>query len=303
MPELSVPLARGLVRRTVRPFLRPRVPVAVQRLRLDAAGALTPLPPGAHILRRLLGGVPGRRVSVGPVAPERAVLYLHGGGYVTGSSRSHLPYAAHLARATRSTVYVIDYRRAPEHPYPAAVHDARAAWRALADETGPDTPMVVAGDAAGGGLALTVALATGTNGPADTPTRAPDALVMLSPWLDPLRPWPYEPVYHHDPILHASWLTRCGVLYADGIDRELLAPARSADLSGLPPTIVQNGTDDILAPESTAFAERARAMGVRVDHLEYPDLWHNFVLLAGMLAPADEALHDLAKSLDDMLAR
>ncbi|NUU23770.1 MAG: alpha/beta hydrolase [Streptomycetaceae bacterium] len=295
---MSVPLARSLARRTLRPFLHPRVPVAVQRKRIDLVAAANPLPPGTHVLRRTPGGVPARRVSVGPADPERTILYLHGGGYVTGSSRSHLPWAAHLARATRSTVYLLDYRRAPEHPYPAAVDDTRAAWCALtADTDHLGGPLVIAGDSAGGGLALTVALDL-----VHSPERSPDAMVLVAPWLDPLRPWPYEPIYHHDPVLQTAWLAGCAEQYAAGADRETLCPARNADLAGLPPTIVQNGTDDILAPEGTAFAERARAAGVSVDHTEYPDLWHIFQIMAGTLAAADEALRDLAKSLDAALS-
>ncbi|MCF2532740.1 alpha/beta hydrolase [Yinghuangia soli] len=303
MPELTVPMARSLVRNTVRRFLHPRVPVAVQRALLELNPGV--LPPGTHVLRRAPGGVPARRVSVGPTVPERTMLYLHGGAYVVGSSRSYLAWAAHLARATRSTVYVLDYRLAPEHPYPAALEDARAAWRAIAEDAqrAPDTPLVVAGDSAGGGLALTLALDLAAvpealRSPAE---RRPDAAVLISPWLDPLRPWAYEPIYHQDPVLHTAWLSRCADMYAAGTDRETLAPARNADLSVLPPTIVQNGTDDLLAPEGAAFVERARAAGASVDHTEYPDLWHVFQVMAGVLPAADEALHDLAKSLDAIL--
>jgi acetyl esterase/lipase len=291
MPELSVPLARSLARHGLRPVLHPRVPVAVQRAWIEMNAG--PLPGGSHVLRRAPGGVPARRVSVGPEEPARVVLYLHGGAYVVGSSRSHLSWAAHLARATRSTVYALDYRRAPEHPYPAALDDTHAAWRALADTLPPTTPLVLVGDSAGGGHALTAALDL-----RDSAVRSPDALVLIAPWLDPLRPWPYEPIYHRDPVLQTAWLTRCGAWYADGADREALCPARNADLAGLPPTIIQNGTDDLLAPEGTAFAERARAAGVPVEHTEYPDLWHVFQIMAGRLGAADEALTDLAKSLD-----
>ncbi|WP_436772830.1 alpha/beta hydrolase [Yinghuangia sp. YIM S09857] len=304
MPQLTVPLARSLARRTIRPFLHPGVPVAVQRARVDANSG--PLPTGTHVLRRSPGGVPARRIAVGPHTPERTILYLHGGGYAVGSSRSHLSWGAHLARATRSTVYLLDYRRAPEHPYPAALDDTLAAWRALAAVTPPGTPLVVAGDSAGGGLALTTALGlaarggghTGDRHPGD---RLPDAMVLVSPWLDPLRPWPYEPHHHRDPVLRPSWLTCCAEWYANGVDRETLAPARTADLTGLPPTIVQCGTDDILAPEGVAFADRAAAHGVAVDHTDYPDLWHVFQIGAGLLGAADEALDDLARSLDDVL--
>lgn len=303
MPQLTVPLARSLARRTIRPFLHPAVPLAVQRARLDANSG--PLPPGTHVLRRTPGGVPARRVSVGPQPPERTILYLHGGGYATGSSRSHLSWGAYLARATRSTVYLLDYRRAPEHPYPAALDDTLAAWRALAATTPAATPLVIAGDSAGGGIALTTALAlTAVAGPGDRRhpgDRVPDAMVLISPWLDPLRPWPYEPHCHRDPVLQPAWLTSCAEWYANGVDRETLAPARNADLSGLPPTIVQCGTDDILAPEGTAFSDRAAAHGVVVDHTDYPDLWHVFQVGAGLLAASDEALGDLAGSLDDAL--
>lgn len=306
MPQLTVPVARTLARRTVRPFLHPSVPVAVQRARLDLNSG--PLPPGSHVLRRKPGGVPARRVSVGPEAPERTIVYLHGGGYATGSPRSHLSWGAHLARATHSIVCLLHYRRAPEHPYPAALDDARAAWRAIAATTPPTTPLIVAGDSAGGGLALTLALdlaaahdAERTGGTPHPGDRVPDAMVLISPWLDPLRPWPYEPHYRRDPVLQPAWLSRCAEWYANGVDRETLCPARNADLSVLPPTIVQCGTDDILAPEGAAFSERAAAQGVRVDHTDYPDLWHIFQVSAGLLGAADEALRDLAQSLDAAL--
>ncbi|MEU8133606.1 alpha/beta hydrolase [Streptodolium elevatio] len=299
MPQLTVPLARGLARRTIRPFLHPRVPLAVQRARLDANSG--PLPPGTHVLRRSPGGVPARRVSVGPQDPERTILYLHGGGYATGSSRSHLSWGAHLARATRSAVYLLDYRRAPEHPYPAALDDTLAAWRALAATTPATTPLVIAGDSAGGGIALTTALGLAAGGSGHPGDRVADAMVLISPWLDPLRPWPYEPRYGRDPVLRPAWLTCCAEWYANGVDRETLAPARNSDLSRLPPTIVQCGTDDILAPEGAAFSDRAAAHGVTVDHTDYPDLWHIFQVGAGLLAAADEALGDLAGSLDDVL--
>lgn len=302
MPEISVPMARALVRRTLRPFLHPRVPVSVQRLHVDALGSIAPLPPGTHVLRRAPGGVPARRVAVGPEAAERTILYLHGGAYVVGSSRSHLAWAAHLARAARAVVYVLDYRRAPEHPYPAALDDAHAAWRALDRDTPAGRPLVIAGDSAGGGLALTVALDLAIAEDSDyAPARRPDALVMVSPWLDPLRPWPYDTLLDRDPVLHTSWLTSCAESYAAGTDRDTLAPGVHADLSTLPPTIVQNGTDDVLAPEGAAFVARARAAGVHVEHVEYPDLWHNFQVMAGSLAAADAAVRDLGKSLDTAL--
>lgn len=296
MPRLSVPLARTLARRVLRPVLRPGVPVPAQRAWVAAMGG--PLPPGTRTARRAPGGVPALRITVGPEAPARVMLYLHGGGYVVGSSRSHRAFAAHLAAATRSVVYALDYRRAPEHPHPAALDDTANAWHELADRTPADTPMILTGDSAGGGLALTTAL--GLRG---GKTRAPDALVLVSPWLDPLRPWPFEPRYHRDPVLRTGWLARCAAAYAPGGDRDALSPARGADLSGLPPTIVQNGTDDILAPEGAAFAERAREFRVAVEHTEYPDLWHVFQVMAGMLPAADEALHDLGKSLDAVLPR
>jgi cation diffusion facilitator CzcD-associated flavoprotein CzcO/acetyl esterase/lipase len=296
LPRVAV---RAAVRVLVRPAFGSWVSNVVRRWWLDACSVGNRVPRGTEVRSVRLGGVPGVRVSHsgadsdGAVA-GRAVLYLHGGGYTAGSSRTHRALAGHLSRAVAAPVFLLDYRLAPEHPYPAALMDVLAAYRALRRAGYVPERIVLAGDSAGGGLAVAAALAL-----RDAGEPLPVALALLSPWLDlTLSGESIRGNASRDALLTSAWLAVAAEEYRAG--REATTPGISplyAELSGLPPMDVQAAGDELLVSDADRFVERARAAGVPVSYRRYAGLWHDFQLHAGLLHEADAAVADLGLAL------
>ncbi len=259
------PIVRGTTQLTARMTTGAGTPWAQQRLRYERPFRLThPLAAGVTVEELELGGRPALR-SAGPTT-DGVVLYLHGGGYCIGSLRTHLPLSTYLAARTGAAVYQLDYRLAPEHPYPAALHDALAAARELGARHGYEN-LALAGDSAGGGLAAATALALATEG------HRVAALALSSPWCDPFD----IPEQESDTVLTLRWLREC--LAASRGDAQPGDPGfapRHGDLSTLPPTIVHAVSTEILYPQSVAFVDAARAAGADVTFADYPELWHHF---------------------------
>ena len=283
-------LLRAALRATVKTAFRAGLPVAQQRRRLRAATRLT-LPPRCVTFENAsLGGVPGETVSVRGGGPASLViLYLHGGGYCTGSPLTHRALTGHLARRCRARVFVPDYRLAPEHPFPAGLDDAVAAYRALLVDGIAPGKIVVAGDSAGGGLAVATALRLRESG-----QPLPRSLVLFSPLTDLTREYPEAPP-RGEVMLTPAWLRECARSYvATGDAGDPLISPVAADLRGLPPTLIQVGTDELLLPDSRRLFERLRSAGVRAELHEFPARWHVFQANAGVLADADRALDEVA---------
>ena len=240
--------------------------------------------------------VPGvwERPATGGAA-DRVTLYLHGGGYTLGSHATHTAITSSLAKATGASVLVPDYRLAPEHPYPAPLDDALAAYQSLLGRF-PAHAIAVAGDSAGGNLALLLVLALRDRG-----LPLPSSVLLLSPWTDlTLSGESVSRLADADPLLSRAWLERASPAFRGPIaaDDPRVSPL-FADLRGLPRTLIQVGSDEILLSDSERFAERARAAGVDL-HLEIePGLWHDFQIHAGVLHVADAAVARLAKFLAD----
>jgi epsilon-lactone hydrolase len=298
--------------------INPRLPWTVQRRRLDWLVGSWPLPRGTSVTKTTLNGIPADVVTArqpGPGTPGAAdrqaspgegtavatVVHFHGGGYCTGSPAEPKDWAAHLSVRAGCRVILPDYRLAPEHPYPAGVEDACAVLSAVLAEAAPG-PVVVSGDSAGGGLALITALALNGqgNGTGDDPEAgiAPGiaGCILLSPWLDLTVDWAAMPeLARRDVVLSPAWLEACAEAYAPSEDRA--QPAISplyADLAGLPPLLIQSGTDDLLHPDAHRLAARARDAGVDVTYTRWPHMWHDFVLQPDLVAAANNALTQAA---------
>lgn len=231
-----------------------------QRAVMEASADLFPAEADVRALEVDAGGVPADWVSVEASEPDRVVLYLHGGGYVMGSRNTHRGLAGRIARAARARVLLPEYRLAPEHPFPAAVEDATACWRwLLAEGQAPDRA-AIAGDSAGGGLALATLLALQQAG-----EKLPACAVGLSPWTDLEGSGPTaEPGAVDDPMLTPEGVRSGGRQYAEFDRRHPLAAPLHGDPTGLPPLLLQVGTREILLSDSTRFAEKARGAGVDV---------------------------------------
>jgi epsilon-lactone hydrolase len=291
-------LMRQAVRQVGRRALNPRLPWEVQRQRLDKLVGSWPLPRGTSTTKTAWNGVPGEVVTAGNVDGQATgtaavtVVHFHGGGYCVGSPAEARDWAAHLSVRTGCSVILPDYRLAPEHPYPAAVDDARAVVSAVLGEAAPGT-VVVSGDSAGGGLALGAALtlAGATGGGARLA-----GCILLSPWLDLTADRAAAPeLVRKDVLLSPAWLEACAQAYAPAADRALpMVSPLHADLGGLPPLLIQCGTDDLLAPDAENLAVRAAAAGVDVTYSRWPGLWHDFALQPDLTAAAGSALAQAA---------
>ncbi len=303
-------LVRLGARQVGRRVLNPRLPWEVQRRRLDKLMGSWPLPRGTSVTKTAWNGVPVEVVMAGQArsrtrsdgtgqatAPSSGtaavtVVHFHGGGYCVGSPAEARDWAAHLTARTGCRVVLPEYRLAPEHPYPAAVDDARAVVSAALREATQGT-VIVSGDSAGGGLALGTALAL--PGTTDGAARLAGC-ILLSPWLDLTADWTAVPEpARRDVLLSPAWLEACARAYVPTRDRvhPMVSP-QYANLNGLPPLLIQCGTDDLLAPDSESLAARAEAAGVDVTYSRWPGLWHDFALQPDIVAAADSALAQAA---------
>lgn len=235
--------------------------VEEQRAVMEASAEMFPPEPDVLVESIDAGGVPADWVWVEDSDPERVILYLHGGAYVMGSRNTHRGLAGRIARAARARVLLAEYRLAPEQPFPAAVDDATACWRWLLGEGLDPSRMAVAGDSAGGGLALATLLAL-----ADAGDPLPACAVGLSPWTDLEGTGPTAaPGAVDDPMIAPENLRESGRHYAGDDLRNPFAAPLHGELSGLPPLLIQVGTREVLLSDSTRFAEKAKAAGVEVD--------------------------------------
>ena len=287
---LVAAILRGALRLTLRRTFRAGVPWQRQRNRMLKVTRLTLPPRGTRSEPGTCGGIPGEWVHARRgTQPALTILYLHGGGYCLGSPATHRALTGHLAEDCDARIFAADYRLAPEHPFPAAVDDAVAAYRGLLADGVQARDIVIAGDSAGGGLSVAAALRL-----RELAQPLPRALVLFSPWAD-LSLARLPPPPPGEVMISLPWITECAHAYVGAGDaHHPLASPVNADLRGLPPTLVQVGTDEILLGDSRRLHERLQAAGVAARLEEYPRRWHVSQVSAGMLADADRALGSVA---------
>jgi acetyl esterase/lipase len=263
-----------------------------RRAGFETMAAAFPLPEVSECRPVDANGVPAEWVT-GPGADrEGAVLYLHGGGYVIGSIATHRPLAARVSQATGLPALIIDYRLAPEHPFPAAVTDAVAAYRWLLGEGISPKRIVIAGDSAGGGLTLATLLSL-----RDSLDALPAAGVCISPWTD------LECIGESmtskadaDPMVQKEPLVAWAGLYLNGADpRTPLAAPLYGDPTGLPPLLIQVGTSETLLDDATRFVERAKAAGVDVTFEPWEEMIHVWHLFAHVLPEGRQAIERIGE--------
>lgn len=243
---------------------------------------------GARCEHLDMGGVPALKVTASNAAADRAILYLHGGGYVFGSPRSHRDLGEYLSRAAQAQVYMLDYRLAPEHPFPAAVDDANAAWRWLLAQGYSPAKLVICGDSAGGGLSLATLQRIRDEG-----LPLPACAVPLSPWAD-LECTGETMVSNAaiDPMVHKDFTRQLSDMYVTGGKslRDPLASPIHGDYRGLPPMLIQVGERETLLDDSRRVAARARQAGVDVTLEIEPGQIHVFQIFACRLDEAVAAI-------------
>jgi epsilon-lactone hydrolase len=258
-----------------------------QRAGWDLFGAATAALPEPMLEDVEAGGVPAQWVTAPGVSAGRVVLFLHGGGYVIGSLESHRAVAARLSAAADARVLLLDYRRAPEHPFPAAVEDAGAAASWLISQGVEAGSLAFAGDSAGGGLAIAACVSRRDGG-----EPLPGALVCFSPWADlTMSGESVTTRADADVVLTAEWLAAMAGHYLQGSDpRHPLASPLFAALAGLPPMLVMVGTDEMFYDDAIRLVAAASEAGVEVTLEVFEEAVHEWMVLAPASPEAADAL-------------
>lgn len=245
------------------------------------------------------GGVDAEWVTAPGAAADRAVLYLHGGGYVIGSAKTHRDLMGRISRGAKARVLGLNYRLAPEHPFPAAVDDAVAGYRWMLAQGIKPSRIAVAGDSAGGGLTVAALVAI-----RDAKLATPAAGICMSPWVD------LEGIGESmktraqaDPVVQREGLVGMASAYLQGKDpRTPLAAPLYADLKGLPPLLIQVGDAETLLDDSNRLAGRAKAAGVEVKLEVWPEMIHVWQLFASFLPEGQEAIDGINKFIGERTA-
>jgi len=269
---------------------------ALRQMREAEAAAGFAAPDGTNVVPCRYGNVECLRLDAGQ--HRRTAIYFHGGGYVYTRATDALGAIAALAKRCELRAVAPEYRRAPESPFPAAVDDAVAVYRALLAEGVSNTDIVMAGDSAGGGLALACIIASRRAG-----LPAPAAGIVFSPWTD-LAVEGSSADSADDPVVNGAGLRMMADVYLDGADprHPLASPlyATDVELAALPPLLVQVGTRESLLDGSRRFVARATAAGAHVAYIEHPDVVHLWMVMAPELPESCQAFDAAAQFLSDL---
>ena len=295
-PRQRISLRAHAVRLGLRLFVKRRYrrePIEVVRQRFKRMELLVPRPPlGTKTRNFSLNGLPARTITVRKARPGTEVLFLHGGAYSVGSFRNYGHFTWRLGKAARARVLALDYRMAPEHPYPAALNDALAAYCWLLDQGARPDRILLAGDSAGGGLTLALLLKLRDEG-----VPLPAGAVALSPWTDLATTGAsLHTKADTDPMLVASEIPHHAAMYLGGADpRDPYASPLYGDPRGLPPTLIQAGGDEVLLDDAVRMAEKMQAAGCDVELQVSPRMPHVFQLLATVMPEAQAAVAEIAR--------
>ncbi len=278
----------------------PRGTLAESRQHAEDFFAKYSAPPELKVEHAEVGGIPGDWLTMPGADAKRVVLYIHGGAFVLGSPRGYRSMCARLAKATRARIFAVDYRLAPEFPFPAAIQDAAGAYRGIVKQGVAPSSIVIAGDSAGGNLTVATLLSL-----RESEVPLPAAGVCISPWVDlECAGETMKTKANVDPLCeHDSMLLEAGLYLNGHTARDPLASPIHADLHGLPPLLIQVGTEETLLDDSTRLAKRAEEAGVPVT-LEIfegmPHVWHVF---ADYLPEAQQAIEKIGEFVIGKTAR
>jgi len=260
--------------------------VPERRRILDDRVRSLPALPGVHVDPVMADGVPAEWVSADGVEADQVIFFLHGGGYVAGSAAGSRDFVARLCQAANARALSLDYRLAPEAPFPAAIQDCVTAYRWLLRQDTPAARCAIVGPSAGGGLVAATLLAL-----RDAGDPLPACGVCMCPFVDLTgTAGSYEANADQD-VIAPVVLRSFSDLYMQGADpRQPLASPVFADLSGLPPLLIQAGTIEVLLDDARALAERGKACGVEVTYEEWEGMFHGWQTMAALLPEGVQAI-------------
>ncbi len=282
-PEIDA--IRALLAAAPRPASLPE-----RRARLDALGARYAIPSDVEITPISANGVDAEWTRTPQADPSRVLLFLHGGGYISGSIASHRHLAAEAGRQAHARTLALGYRLAPENPFPAALEDTLAAYRFLLAQGTNPTKIALGGESAGGGLALAAMLSL-----RDSNEPLPACAWLSSPWTDLAQTGAtMQTKAADDPLIQKPYLDDLSAQYRNGADAKnpLISPLH-ANLQNLPPLLIQVGAAETLLNDSTRLAEAAGQANTQVTLEIWPDMIHAFTLFYQQVTAAREALHQV----------
>lgn len=262
--------------------------LAERRKAVDAMMAAFQIAPDVSFQDETLGGCAAIRTTSANGNPDHSVLMLHGGGYVMGNPAGYRSVSSWIARTSGASVITIDYRLAPEHPFPAALDDALAAYRELLDRGYDPARLALCGDSAGGGLVLATLVAAREAG-----LPMPVAAVLISPWTDlELASASIARNDHLEPTLNKAALNDMANAYLGGSisPRDPRVSPIHADLRGMPPILIEVGSHEILLDDALTLASRAAEADVRVRLEVRPQMFHGFHSRSGLLRESDDTM-------------
>ena len=289
---------KGLNRLFLKPIFGPPWPYAVQRAWFKLMASVMLLPKNISITPIKMASIPAEVVNPKHLSAstngegnhfKKVVLYLHGGAYCICAPKAHRSLTCNLAKKTQAMVFVPDYRLAPEHPFPAGIDDCLTSYQWLLSQGYNANNITLAGDSAGGGLVMATALRI-----RELNIPAPIALVLISPWSDLTLSSLHSVSDKIDPLLRWSNLQAGVKAYLQGQDPSLpLASSSLADLSQLPPMLIQVGSEEIILNDSKKLHQQAQKYKNDCTLSIYENGWHVFQLQAGLLDMSDKAIDEI----------
>lgn len=291
--KLGKNVIRAVLRGTRPAFGSRHMGVGGRRLMLALLTAAARAPKGTRFQRVTIAGVPVERVQPPQSGTHGTLIYLHGGAYALGSAKGYRGLVAQLGAAAGMTALVPDYSRAPQARYPVALEEMVAVYSCLLEDGLDPQTTVIAGDSAGGGLTLALAMALRDRG-----LPAPAALGLICPWadlaldIDEMRPVLRDPLIL--PSMTAEWAPR----YAGSSDPRLpgISPVYG-DMTGLPPIVMQTAGDDPISVDADKIETACATAKADLDHRRFDNMWHDFHLQVSLLPEARDAIADLGSKL------
>ncbi len=261
-----------------------------RRMRFENISRKLPLARGTEVVTTENRGITGEWLIPAKTASDTIIMHCHGGGYIMGSPASHRSMLSWMAHLCKCKVFSFDYRLAPEHPFPAGLEDAEAVYRWLLDEGFPARDIILSGDSAGGGMAVAMAVKLREKGVA-----LPAALVLLSPWVDlTLAGVSIDSRKTHDILLSPDLLRIAAKLYTaeHPADDPLISPL-FADLSGLPPVLIQAGSKELLLSDAVRLAGALQKAGSEAELQMWDNVMHVWHFTAAYLPEARRAIQSI----------
>ena len=289
MPSFRSKFCRILTKYLVAPKFNPNKTIDEMRRSMESLTKLASLPSKTKVEKVSFNGISAEWICAKEANEDRAILYLHGGGYNIGSPNTHRELAAHISMTSGAKVLLPDYRLAPEQPFPSALEDATSAYRWLLDTGLTGRNISIAGDSAGGALSIATSISL-----RDTGEPSPASIACISPWTD--LEMSGNSIKTHakiDPLLNLQLLKIMASNYIGDNDpcSPLISPIY-ADLRGISPLLIHVGSNEMLLDDSTRIAKKAKSAGVDVKLKIYDQMWHVFHLNAKLMPEAKNAIEE-----------